>query len=60
MEQLLLFDFEKEALARARAEAMSRLPLYTPLYYKWYDTVGRTYINDQDFNSHSFFFKSTI
>ena len=43
-----------------RYEAMARLPVYTPLYHKYFNLIARCYRLDQDFNCHTFIQKKNL
>lgn len=43
-----------------QSDAASRLPVYTPLYYKLWNIIGRAYILDQNFNCRSFIGKKDL
>ena len=50
----LEFDFDYPEEDKKRAIAKARLPVFTPLYYKIFNLVGRCYRFQQDYNCHTF------
>lgn len=66
MSEQLEFDLEypetpeEKMREKWRYEAMARLPVFTPLYKKYYGIIGRCYRLDQDFNCHTFIQKKDL